>query len=709
MAVQHIIGAQAAEYARAGFALCRLLPRSKAAHENGWNKRENAITDPDVIARWHGNVGVLLAFSGLVSIDIDDVQGAHEWLEARGINLVQLLATPNAVRIESGRPGRAKLLYRVPDGVDTADLLTRRIMDDAHNVILELRCAGSHGVSVQDVLPPSVHPDTGQPYRWRGDWHNVPVMPAPLLALWRGLPREAHGVAHVPDATRGDGTGERFNDVLQRLATAGCKPHVVGPGDARAHCPNHGGQSGTTLHVNETSDGNVLLYCHAGCHWRDVFAALDMGPGIVPGIDGKAPRNATEADDAPAAVSALPTLPATLCALPGRLGEVQAWITSTMYQPHDAAAGLVALALVDYLAMAQTRIASRGGLAMGEFFLVLAPSAFGKESLRMPFRKLWEHCARERIALPDLHYSAPSSMQGLQSMLIASRCIAMLPDEFGDWIAKGDKEPHREQAMAHLMQVYGNPFGSVDVPRAITRTLPAVREPRMVLFGTTTGARFVEVINGSLADRGFLNRFVMLPIAADGLEIGDENNDPLAYEIPHALASLAKTIASGAQTLTFDDDAHAYKQAHLRAHLHPLAERDGRLAGRINEQACRIAAALALNEGRCVIDSRDMGRAYEIREGLYEATAAFFQAEAVLTGDNPTMRALEQVRGLMKLHRSLGYSRLRDRARQFRKLGVREQRDVLRTAAAEGFLYEKDSRVWSLIYEGTDDADDVQT
>lgn len=699
MGVQSIIAAQGVEYARHGWPLVLLPPRSKGERgmRKGWNHRENAVTDPDVIGRWHGNLGLLLAFAGVVSIDIDDLQGAHEWLELHGVDLMQLLAAPDAVRIESGRPGRAKLLYRVPDGMDSSDLVTRRIMDASRAVVLELRCAGAHGTSVQDVLPPSVHPDTGQPYRWRGDWRNLPALPPALLGAWR-MGADAH------DGKRSAG-GPEFQRVLQRLQDHGCKPHVIGPGDARAHCPVHIGKSGTTLHINETEDGKVLLHCHAGCTWEEVFAALDMGPGVVPPMGearAEAPRNAHTADRDEPAPEVRPELPASLCALPGRLGEVQDYIASTMYQPHAGAAGLVALALVDYLAMAQTRIASRSGLAMGEFFLVLAPSAFGKESLRLPFRKLAEYCARERIALPDLHFSAPSSQQGLQAMLIASRCVCMLPDEFGDWIAKGEKDQYREQAMAHLMQVYGNPFGTVDVPKAITRSLPPVREPRMVLFGTTTGERFVEVINGSLADRGFLNRFVMLPIARDGLEIGDENDDPLAYEIPQALASLAKAIAKGGQTLTFDADAAEYKRLHLRMHLHPLAERDKRLGGRINEQATRFAAAFALNDGRCVIDSRDMARGYEIREGLYAATAAYFEAEAVLTGDNPTMRALSQVRGLMQRNASLTRSRLRDMSRQFRRLGVREQSDVLRAAAIDQILYEKDGRVISLVYGQTD-------
>ncbi len=271
------IQAAGAEYARAGFALCRLLPNSKAAHEPGWNTREHAITDPDVIAVWHGNVGGLLAFSGLVSIDVDDMQSACAWLEARGVNLMQLLCAPDALRIESGVPNRTKLIYKAPDGVDPLSLMTRRILDTDHNVILEFRCAGRNGVSVQDVLPPSIHPGTRLPYRWHGDWRNPPALPDVLLREFPTLDGPKRSRAH--EESRGTGNGEAFRDVLARLARLGCKPEVHGAGDARAFCPNHGGKSGTSLHINEKPDGKVLLCCHAGCSQDDVLTALGFGPG----------------------------------------------------------------------------------------------------------------------------------------------------------------------------------------------------------------------------------------------------------------------------------------------------------------------------------------------------------------------------------------------------------------------------------------------
>ena len=53
--------------------------------------------------------------------------------------------------------------------------------------VLEFRCGTADGLTVQDVLPPSIHPDTGQPYRWggKGDWRAIPEIPSALLVVWQ--------------------------------------------------------------------------------------------------------------------------------------------------------------------------------------------------------------------------------------------------------------------------------------------------------------------------------------------------------------------------------------------------------------------------------------------------------------------------------------------------------------------------------------------
>jgi hypothetical protein len=63
-----------------------------------------------------------------------------------------LLGAEDAVQISSGRVNRAKLVYRLPDGVIYLPTLDLR---KSHGIGLELRCAQKDGtVTVTDVLPP---------------------------------------------------------------------------------------------------------------------------------------------------------------------------------------------------------------------------------------------------------------------------------------------------------------------------------------------------------------------------------------------------------------------------------------------------------------------------------------------------------------------------------------------------------------------------
>jgi hypothetical protein len=98
-----------------------------------------------------------------------------------------LLGREDSVQIVSGRPNRAKLLYKLPAGVEP--LRSRQLWKQDGRAALELRCATEDGLTVQDVLPPSIHPDTGRPYEWRGNWRNLPDLPVELLTLWRSEPQ----------------------------------------------------------------------------------------------------------------------------------------------------------------------------------------------------------------------------------------------------------------------------------------------------------------------------------------------------------------------------------------------------------------------------------------------------------------------------------------------------------------------------------------
>ncbi|ABE43265.1 phage/plasmid primase, P4 family [Polaromonas sp. JS666] len=198
-----------AAYLAAGFALVPIPHGLKGPRAAGWNLRENAITTSEQAqAQLNGscNIGLAHAYSNppTCALDIDNMSLARPWFAERGIDLDALLNAPGAVRIHSGRPGRAKLLYRLPQPLPSCTLPWG-----------ELRCASGNGTTWQDVLPPSTHPDTGRPYAWIGDIANIqPIPDAPLSAWRQQLAAKGRKEPHAVPCAQRDDLPPRFAELL---------------------------------------------------------------------------------------------------------------------------------------------------------------------------------------------------------------------------------------------------------------------------------------------------------------------------------------------------------------------------------------------------------------------------------------------------------------------------------------------------------------
>ena len=176
-----------ADYVKHGLALVPIPLGTKGPVLPGWNLPENAVTTTDAAANMTGNVGLLHAYCSqpTASIDIDDLKLTQALLANEQIDIMGLLQADDAVQISSGRPNRAKLLYRLPAG--SLPLQTIKILDPKTGAtVIEFRCASKSGRTVQDVLPPSIHPGTGKKYAWAGlgHWSKLPELPPEILDYW---------------------------------------------------------------------------------------------------------------------------------------------------------------------------------------------------------------------------------------------------------------------------------------------------------------------------------------------------------------------------------------------------------------------------------------------------------------------------------------------------------------------------------------------
>ncbi len=166
---------------RLGLALSPL--HGKAPYREGWNSDGELIRTPTgARAHWTqypgDNLGACLEPSGLVSLDADYAEGAARVLGAEGIDLAAL--TREAPTIVGRAP---RLEFRAPESMLTRKALVwpPRNPGEKPVTVLEFRAG-----RVQDVLPPSIHPDTGKPYTWlTPPTHGFPPLPDALLALWQ--------------------------------------------------------------------------------------------------------------------------------------------------------------------------------------------------------------------------------------------------------------------------------------------------------------------------------------------------------------------------------------------------------------------------------------------------------------------------------------------------------------------------------------------
>lgn len=147
-----------------GYVPVPLEPRSKKPIANEWQKTTPTL---ERLTRLLGlqpkaNLGIRNGDGGLINIDIDDDE-----LFARLRPHI-----PDGAPTKFGKRGGG-VLVRCPD-----TLATRNFKNVAGKQVLEVRVAGT-----QTAIPPSIHPDTRNPYRWLGAAtpFNTPAAELPVM------------------------------------------------------------------------------------------------------------------------------------------------------------------------------------------------------------------------------------------------------------------------------------------------------------------------------------------------------------------------------------------------------------------------------------------------------------------------------------------------------------------------------------------------
>lgn len=574
-------------YAELGWSLVHIPAGKKAPTTFGWQTK---ATPAD---HWRDspthNMGLLHGPSGTCALDIDSMPNMRLLCESLGIDLDAILAS--APRIV-GRPDRGKALFRAPDGDHPTRRLAWPVRGDLRRteVVFELRAG-----SVQDVLPPSIHPETGNPYVWAGaDWRSLPPLPDQILTIWREWDRFRHQLADLcpwaptpsfkrppPKPRRQDQESviDTYNasmTIEEALSDAGYRkvgsrwlsPNSTSriPGvivfDLQHAYSHHASDPFDSAHTFDAFDifvhyqhmGNVSAAVKAAADLLDIKStpeawteeereAIKHGAEVWEEIRKKKPRK-EQADG----------IPDHLLTIPGILADFVEWSQTTAIKPQRQFDVQAALAFASVV-MGRRWVTDYRNMS-GLYFLNVGKTGSGKEHAKTSIETALEACELSKLIGPSGYTSAG----GVLSSLRDRPCHVSIIDEFGLMLtssqARGNH--HKKDALSAIMEAFGRQMGTIRNTGFSTASLNekqkkqleiTIKHPSLTLLGMTTPATFYEAISAADIASGFLNRFIIVETKV-GRQV---SRRPKRIDLPQSIIDWAQYHASaGASDIVQD-------------------------------------------------------------------------------------------------------------------------------------------------------------
>ena len=572
-------------YESLGWSLVGIPAGSKAPSTFGWQQRATPAS------YWErhptANMGLLHGPSGTCALDIDDMANTRLIFEALNIDLDAMLKS--APRIV-GRPDRGKVLFAVPAGVD---LMTRKISwpmpDDPRKtgVVFELRAG-----TVQDVLPPSIHPDTQMPYTWAGkSWRDpLPVVPDQLLTIWTQWDRFRPQLQELcpwarqkpfqppPKPRRGvDGEQsviEAYNastSVVAAIEAVGYKrfgnrwlspnsssniPGVIVFDDGRAFS-HHASDPFDPAHSFDAFD----VFCHYE-HLGNMTAAvraaaekLDMDklPHGPTEADREAQRHGAKVADAimgkakaaKTAKASSEGVPQHLLTVPGVLGDIVNYSAKTAIKPQPQFDVQTALA-IGSVAMGRRFVTDNRNMS-SLYFLNVGKTGSGKEHANTVIEDCLEAAGCIHLRGPSGYTSAPAVLSTLKDQ---PSHIAVI-DEFGSMLAsaaaKGNQ--HKKDALTIMMEAWGRQtktlrnvgYSMMQLTDAQKKNLQVeIKSPSLTIMGMTTPETFYDAIGSKDIASGFLNRILIV----ESKRPRELSRNPDHLDVPERVVNWIKKSAS---------------------------------------------------------------------------------------------------------------------------------------------------------------------
>lgn len=732
-------------YIRSGWSLVAIPAGSKAPKERGWQQPEKAINTVEDARRYYEanpahNMGLLHIASGTVAFDVDSVANTKTIFQELGLDYEAIMA--KAPRI-IGRQDRGKALFRAPhDRLLTKKISWPREGDPRHSdVVFELRAG-----AVQDVLPPSIHPDTGNPYTWAGPspMDGLPDLPHQLLALWEDWDNFRDQIMSIcpwkpaqrycpPSKPRpqGDRTSviDAFNaahDMRELLVRFGYKAtgrnrflspnstsglagvNLFEDGKAYSHHASDPFDSGHTfdafdLWCQYEHMGDVTKAVKDAAKFLNVTTEPDHAYDAEAIEHGRMVADTIMASRKPKKESGpLDDIPEHLLAVPGILQDAVNFYSTTAPKDQPQFAVQTALAFGS-IAMGRHWVTDQKNMT-GLYFVNVGKSAAGKEHAKTSIERLMEAAGLEKLIGPSGYTSAA----GVFSALLTQPAHISIIDELGRVLQSSQASgmQHKADAQTIMMEVFGRQtstlrpqgYSKMGLNKNQSDELDkVVRSPSLTLLAMTTPGTLYDNLSSRLVSDGFLGRFLIVES-----HIGRQLSKPIKSSEPSdRLCDWAKTCAEAVDGNLGggnEDLAPSPVMIPFAPACWPLLtaceqdmldemnshERMGldAMFGRTKEIAQRIALIVARSKEEEAISPESLQWAIDY--------ATFYARRAVLAlmrhmSDGPFEAACKAVYGLIERSGLKGMTE-REIARACRPYGnlePRRRRDVMEALAAD--------------------------
>jgi hypothetical protein len=447
--------------------------------------------------------------------------------------------------------------------------------------------AGKRAVEIigpgrQTVLPPTVHPDTHAPYRWltldtleHVSPRELPLLPADIVERITTALAPFGGEASLQRRFNGGGNSDGEDTTphrqLNEAALATLSDWVPALGLYKARRTTHGYEAVPIWRPSSTGrpgpqrSRNLkivpagirdfgagvgytpldLVMAALGCDLDAAFGFLSqrLGWGAtniaieLPDASGAPAAEAEPATQEPEAEPAAQEPKPGQDRLepythvPGAVGDIIDWITSTARRPNRVLALGTAITVVGTLI--GRRVAGPTRSATHLYIVSVAPATAGKDHPRRCILPLMESA----LAGAHVHLGDITSQQGFNRTLKANPLTVVVLDEIAGFLGRitDPRSSHWERRLAEkLREQWACSFGAIGTMTSAEQSDIHIQCPAMSIYGTSTSTEFWAVMQGSQVENGLFSRFLALESNAQ-VPDQDPHDDP--QYVPKPLAA----------------------------------------------------------------------------------------------------------------------------------------------------------------------------